>query len=179
MAVKWTLPFKSVGGTSYSVNIYDSSYSGTPLELTGDITPFETAYDIADDPLVPVRISTGNINIINTGTKSEDSIMPTAPKDRFVTLTSNNVTLWQGYIRQEEFTQPWDRAPYQLSFPIMSALGILKGQEIAYSDISGLTRMAEFMRMALSQTGATYNRIIFPAELAATSSSTLDVIFRI
>ena len=176
MAVHWQVQFKSISGTAYVVNIYDSTYSGTPIQLTGAAEPFVTMENDNNDILEPVRFSTGYINIVNTG--SIAGLMPTTPKARFVTLTSGNTILWQGYIKQQQFSQPWDTTPYVLQFPVISALGILD-RKIEKGDVSERARIAEYLRLALSNTGATYDTIVFPADLSASSGASYDVIFRL
>lgn len=176
MAIRWKVPFKSIGGTVYNVNIYDATFSGTATELTGAAHPFVTSEDQNNDPTNPVRISTGYINIINTGDLS--ALFPVAPKDRFVTLTSGDTTLWQGYIKQDQFTQPWDRAPYTVQIPVVSALGILEGCQMEKGDVSDRARIAEYLRLAIVNTGTSYTNVVFPADLGEQSGGPWDVIFR-
>ena len=176
MAIRWKVPFKSIGGTVYNVNIYDASFSGNAANLTGAAHPFVTSEDSSNDPLCPVRTSSGYINIVNTGDLS--ALIPTTPKARFVTLTSGNTTLWQGYIKQEQFTQPWDRTPYTIQIPVVSALGILEGLQMEKGDVSDRARIAEYLRLAINQTGASYNTIVFPADIGAQSGGPWDIIFR-
>lgn len=176
MAVHWQVQFKSISGTDYVVNIYDSTYSGTPVQLIGAAEPFVTSENDNNDILEPVRYSTGYINIVNTDGLS--GLMPTTPKARFVTLTSGNETLWQGYIKQQQFSQPWDTEPYVLQFPIISAIGILD-RKIEKGDVPERARIAEYLRLAFTNTDATYDTIIFPADLSASNGAIYDVIFRL
>lgn len=176
MAIHWKVPFKSIGGTDYVVNIYDSTYTGTPVELTGADEPFFTAENNSNDILEPIRYSTGYINIVNNGEAA--AIAPMSPKARFVTLTSGNTVMWQGYIKQQQFTQPWDSTPYVIQFPIISALGILD-IKVEKGEVAERARIAEYLRLALTKTGATYDYIVFPADLALSSGAAYDVIFRL
>ena len=127
MAIHWRCRFKSIDDTLYSVNIYDATYTGSPVELTGAAAPFETQEDGDEDMLAPVRISTGTLRLINLNTI--DALIPTTPKARPVTLThtEGGITIvdWQGYIQQAQFTQQWTATPYAVELPVVSALGIL------------------------------------------------------
>lgn len=176
MAIHWRVRFKSIGGTDYSVNIHDDSYAGDPVDLIGGAQPFTTSEDHQYDFLMPVRISTGSISVINTGDLS--ALLPMRPKDRFVTLTSGNTILWQGYIQQEQFSQPWDVAPYELTFPVVSALGILDGYQMQKGNVPDIARVAEYLATALTATGATYTTIVFPAEMGIQSGGPWDLLFR-
>lgn len=177
MAIHWRVRFKSIGGTDYSVNIYDETYSGNPVDLKGGARPFETGENYDKNIIMPVRISTGYIKVINTGNLTD--VFPMTPKARYVTLTSGNDTLWQGYIKQEQFTQPWDTTPYEISFPVVSALGILEGNQIEKGDVNELARVAEYLDAAITATGATYTTIVFPAEMGMQSGGPWDLLFRL
>ena len=67
MAIHWKIPFKSITGTAYTLNVYDATYSGSAVTLTAAAAPFVTSEDNSTDILEPVRISTGYINVINRG----------------------------------------------------------------------------------------------------------------
>ena len=41
-AIRWKVPFVSISGTHYEVDIYDEGYSGTPVQLMAGETPFTT-----------------------------------------------------------------------------------------------------------------------------------------
>ena len=176
MAIHWKIPFKSITGTAYTLNVYDATYSGSAVTLTAAATPFVTNEDNSTDILEPVRISTGTINIINRGDLA--GLLPATPKARRVTLTSGNDTLWQGYIKQQQMTQPWQQTPYELQLPVVSALGILDNK-IEKGDVPYRARIAEYLRLAIAATGATYTNIVYPADLKLDADGTWDVFFRL
>lgn len=176
MAIHWRCRFKSLNGTDYSVNIYDATYTGTPVELTGAANPFETVEDNGGDVMTPVRLSTGTLRLVNTN--GLDALIPMTPKARFITLTNGNTTLWQGYIQQSQFTQRWDSTPYELELPVISALGILSGCQIQKGEVAARARIAEYFRQAIANTGATYTNIIFPAEIGMQSGGPWDAFWR-
>ena len=177
MAIHWRCRFKSLNGTDYSINIYDATYSGsTPVELTGAANPFETQEDAGDDVLKPVRTSTGTISLVNINGLND--LIPATPKARYVTLTSGNDTLWQGYIQQAQFTQQWQSVPYVVELPVVSALGILSGPQIEKGEIPSRARIAEYFRQAILKSGGTYTQIVFPAEIGVTANGTWDAFWR-
>ena len=176
MAIHWKIPFKSITGTAYTLNVYDATYSGSAVTLTAAATPFVTNEDNSTDILEPVRISTGTINIINRGDLA--GLLPSTPKARRVTLTSGNDILWQGYIKQQQMTQPWAQTPYELQLPVVSALGILDNK-IEKGDVPYRARIAEYLRLAIAATGATYTNIVYPADLKLDADGTWDVFFRL
>lgn len=181
MAIHWRCRFKSIDDTLYSVNIYDATYTGQPVELTGAAAPFETQEDGDEDMLAPVRISTGTLRLINMNTI--DALIPATPKARPVTLTHTEggatITDWQGYIQQAQFTQQWTATPYEIELPVVSALGILGGVQIVKDELPARNRMAEYFASALAATGHTFDSIVFPAELGMTNAGPWDAFWRV
>ena len=86
-AVRWQVPFVSVSGTKYRVDIYDDtgSWSGVTQLLPGD-QPFVTDEDASDDYFAPVRSQSGTLQVCtkiepqttypNGGTLSLNDILP-------------------------------------------------------------------------------------------------------
>ena len=176
MAIHWKIPFKSITGTAYTLNVYDATYSGSAVTLTAAAAPFVTSEDNSTDILEPVRISTGYINVINRGDLA--GLLPATPKARPVTLTSGNTVLWQGYIKQQQMTQPWAQTPYELQLPVVSALGILDNK-IEKGDVPYRARIAEYLQLAIAATGSTYTNIVYPADLKLDENADWDVFFRL
>lgn len=181
MAIHWRCRFKSIDDTLYSVNIYDATYTGSPVELTGAAAPFETQEDSDEDILAPVRISTGTLRLINLNTI--DALIPTTPKARPVTLThtegGTTIVDWQGYIQQAQFTQQWTATPYEIELPVVSALGILGGVQIVKDELPARNRMAEYFASALAATDHSFDSIVFPAELGMTDAGPWDAFWRV
>ena len=49
MNIKWQIPFVSLSGTAYTINVYDANYSGSPIILEGGAQPFTTDEDGDDE----------------------------------------------------------------------------------------------------------------------------------
>ena len=180
MAIHWRCDFKGINETLYSINIYDATYSGTPVELTGAAGVFETIESSDKDIHRAVRLTTGTIRLVNTN--GIDAIIPPTPKARFVTLTheenSTTVVDWQGYIQQSQFTQQWTATPYIVELPVISALSILSGYQMQKDEIDPRARIAEYFRQALAATGGTYSKIVFPAEIGMSTDGPWDAFWR-
>ena len=64
-AIRWQIPFVSVGGTHYRIDIYDEqdgSWSGVQTLIGGE-TPFATSEDDSDDYFAPIRTQSGTIEV--------------------------------------------------------------------------------------------------------------------
>lgn len=132
MAVHWQIPFKSLrSGTDYTVNIYDSSFSGTPVQLIGAANPFYVREDDNDDMFTPVRTQSGYIRIVDTGSVKWTDIIPTTATSRPVTLTTGNSVLWQGFMQPRTFSGELYGNPQEREFPICCPLSILDAFDVS------------------------------------------------
>lgn len=188
MAIHWKVPFVTRKGTTMSVNIYDDTYSGTPLTLWGAAVPFQTREEKSDDVLKPTRLSTGYIRIMTGQTQDgadfdASLLFPPTPMARPVTLTKADGTLiWQGFIRQESFTQDWLPDPEELELPICSALSMLGGIQITEAALSsylsnGRARFKDLLYLALQQlpSPVSYYYVYYPQDVS--QSGTFDQTF--
>ncbi len=94
MAIHWQIPFKSLrSGTVYTVNIYDASYSGSPIPLKGGAQPCVTQEDDDEDFFANIRTQSGYIRIVDDGkdangnTFNWKTFVPSTDTDRPVTIT--------------------------------------------------------------------------------------------
>lgn len=144
MAIHWQIPFKSLlKGTDYTVNIYDSTYSGEPIILKGGAQPFTTQEDENDDMFTPVRTQSGYLRIVDDGkdangdtlSASDDwkAMMPSIDTDRPVTLTdSNGTVVWQGFMQAQNFSGVLYGNPQEREFPVQCVLTVTQGTDINY-----------------------------------------------
>lgn len=130
MAIHWQIQFKSFTGASRCVNIYDNTYSGDPVQLTGAANPFKTSEDDDLDYYAPIRTQSGYISIIAENNTILDDLMATKSTDRPVTLTEGNYVLWFGFLHCELYSQPWEAPPYVVQIPIISAVAAYQGVEV-------------------------------------------------
>ena len=130
--IGWSVSFKDIGNTPYVVYIYKSpgSSSGTIIPLTPSKEPFMTQEEYGDNVFQPVRIQTGYIRIVTSDTTLMEQLMPSSPTDRLVrvfrTVNNTQECVWQGYIQQQAFTQHYDEYRWQIEFPVVSLLGVMK-----------------------------------------------------
>ena len=144
MAIHWQIPFKSLlKGTDYTVNIYDSTYSGEPIILKGGAQPFTTQEDDNDDMFTPIRTQSGYLRIVDDGkdangnplSASDDwkSMVPSIDTDRPVTLTeSNGAVVWQGFMQAQNFSGVLYGNPQEREFPVQCVLTVTQGTDINY-----------------------------------------------
>ena len=132
-AVRWQIPFKSVGGTSYRIDIYDEGFSGTPVQLTGAQNVFTTNEDTDADFFAPVRTQSGIIRIVNQGAALMEQLLPTDAMSRpvrLVNLSNSNSIDWQGFLSPQAYDQRYVGFPVELELPVVSVLGAMGSIEL-------------------------------------------------
>ena len=140
MAIHWQIKFKSLrNDTLYTVNIYDASFSGTPIQLKGGAQPFTTQESDDDDMFIPIRTHTGYLRIVDDGKDADGNawnwktLLPSTDTDRPVTLTDGNgAVVWQGFMQSQNFGGVLYGNPQEREFPIQCPLAVLEGTDINY-----------------------------------------------
>lgn len=127
--------------TLYTVNIYDSTYSGSPVQLTGAAQPFTTDEDDDDDFFAPVRTQSGYIRIVDTGKDNEGNtfnwrdMIPATDTDRPVTLTNESGdVLWCGSMQPQNFGAALYETPQEREFPVQCVLSLMQGVNIDHTE---------------------------------------------
>lgn len=158
MNIKWQVKFKSLrAGTDYTVNIYDSIYTGNPIVLKGGAEPFSTEEDADEDPFIPVRIQTGYLRIVDDGYAADGTspfdwkeLAPSTDHSRPVTLTtSGGSVVWQGFLQAQDFNGTLYGNPQEREFPVHCALSILNSQQPSISNIE-LRNFAYVLNLAVA-----------------------------
>lgn len=146
--IRWQIPFVSVQGVHYRIDIYDDG-TFTPVQLTAGPTPFTTEEDASDDFFCPVRVQTGTVQICTQlpsgGMISIDDLLPKDNVSRPLILVNednSNAIEWQGFLSCEAYSQNYIGIPQILDLPIISVLEAMKSMELSYywfDQVSGAT----------------------------------------
>lgn len=137
--IHWQVPFQSLGGINYTVNIYEWAYSGSVVTLKGGPEPFVTQEDNDDNIFRPVRRQTGYLRVVLTGAEVGymEQLQPANNTEKLVRLThtENNATIidWQGFMQTRVFSQPWEASTHLVEFPLNSMLASLEHKRVASS----------------------------------------------
>ena len=140
MAIHWKIPFKSLRTqTTYTVNVYDASFSGTAITMKGAAQPFVTEEDADEDMFMPVRTQTGYLRVVDDGKDASGNVLsaansvkamiPTKDTDRLVTVTttsgSTTTIHWIGYMQAQNFSGNMYETPQEREFPVQCLLSVL------------------------------------------------------
>lgn len=131
---RYYIPFFDIDGNEWRISIQDPTDSYEPIELTGASNPIEW-FGVGDEDQTNVVLgSTGTLRLVcQQGQESYfaiGAIFPEVINDRRVVVTrkfvqggqTNWYTIWQGFIKPEQYTQEWDSAPFEVELPLVSAI---------------------------------------------------------
>ena len=154
--VKWRASFKSLNGTSCTIDIYQNDWPShiDPIYVTAAADPFYFEEDDDNDLLNDVlRYRTGYIRLVkqfDSGIYSLDDIYPTEAFDRYVEVKYGNTVVFNGYIQAQDFSDELVSVPRIIELPVISPLGLLD-QKIFASIVPPTSKtLGELLNTALS-----------------------------
>jgi len=168
MATRWTTTFKSRGGVTCLVKIYDPDFPSTasPMAVTAATDPFSYQEEDSQDLLNDVmRYRTGYLRIVDDDTEGYKQIADIYPQkafDRYVEVYYDGVLSFTGYIQVTDFDDEQVPQPRVLEFPITSPLGLFDKKtfsNIAYTPPEMAT-LGQMLTRALQSFN--YERVYFP-----------------
>lgn len=168
--------FASVAGVKYILQIYDATASAaTPTELTAAASPFATNEDADDDLYMPVRAQSGYIRFLITAGQAAANIVadinPPTSTSRPVVLCLRNAdgtagtVEWMGFLTGEQYSRPWDPAPYEVEIPVTSVMGCMAAVDFTQSE--GYTSLRSACEAVASYVPGGSMPIVFPSSIDA------------
>ena len=144
-AIKWHIPFASLSGTLYRIDIYAEGYSGDPIQLTAGESPFVTEEDSSEDFFAPIRTQTGTLTVCTHDEDGNvlitlDDILPANNISRPVRLVNvgTGAIEWQGFLSCEAYDQDYTSIPQNLQLPVIGVLEAMASVQLDPTRTSGL-----------------------------------------
>lgn len=130
---RWTIPFKSLNGTTCTINIYQRGYTGSEVTELSDATtlgqgtdePFFYEEDNDQDLLNVIRTKTGYINLVEHEFGALSELYPATSHDHYVEFLYGSALKFTGFIRATAYENSWQAGPREISLPVVSPLGLL------------------------------------------------------
>jgi hypothetical protein len=166
---KWAIPFKSLKGVNCHIDIYKRGYTGsTVTTLSPNVSgspgcaaaqPFYWEEDDDENLLEVIRVKTGYINLVETIRDGLSDLYPSTNTEHFVEVTYGSSLVFTGFMQAQTFENDWAPAPRELSFPIISPLGIMEG--FTFNTINPPTRVtfATLFREIISGSDGAYSYV--------------------
>lgn len=166
---RWTIPFVSLKNVSCRVDIYKRGYTGsTVTTLASNVSgapgcaaaqPFYWEEDDDESLLEVIRVKTGYINLVETTRDGLADLYPSTNTEHFVEVYYGSDLVFTGFMQAQTFENEWGPAPRELSFPVISPLGIMDG--FTFNTINPPTRVtfATLFREIISGSNGAYNYV--------------------
>lgn len=119
------MEFVSLHGNVCRVDVLTRDYTGDAMTLIGAAEPFVTEEDDSTNLLDYVRFTSGNLNVVEEEFGDLDELFPVDDFEHFVEFTVNGALQFTGFIQAVQYDNDWNRGPRELSFPVMSPLGLI------------------------------------------------------
>lgn len=161
MGLRYRIPFRDSENNSYEVKIFRDDYNGEVKELTGATSCFVVSGTDEDFVYTPVRTSSATINVLDSDLLLD--LYSINNQYAAVKLTMNGALEWTGYIKPEQFTQPYVPTVEAISVECVCALSTLEHMEYKeLNPIYGTTTLWNLMKYLISSAKGGYNAVYMP-----------------
>lgn len=155
--IRWQIPFVSIGGTHYRIDIYDEG-TFTPVTLNGGTNPFTTSEDDSDNYFEPIRTQSGTIEVCTIMPDGNyitlDDLLPAnniARPVRLINRDNSDAIEWQGFLSCEAYDQDYTSIPQIIQLPVISVLEAMASVGVSISRMTGLERINKIIYNALHE----------------------------
>ena len=149
--MSWRINFKDIQGRNIRIDISKAgeSASNVPTVLTASSEPLVTEIDRDEDMMMPSRLSSGYISVINEGNLS--GLMPTNDTEHSVKIYSDGELAWQGYMQSENYGRDMYLDKEEAKFAISDALSSLGAVDMEDMDAFNMQNMASYIAESIGK----------------------------
>ena len=174
MGLRYRIPFKDSDNKAYEVLVYRDGYTGEVKELTGAPSCFVVSGTDEDFMYVPVRTSTATISVLDSDLLLD--LYSINNQYARVLLYREGVLEWTGYIKPEQFTQPYVPTVETISVECVCALATLEHIEYKTQNESGYITVMDLLRYLIRSTNGGYNGVYVPCVYGVNAVVTRNVL---
>lgn len=174
MGLRYSIPFKDYKNNSYVVEVHRKDYEGVVTELTGAVSCFVVSGTDEDFVYTPIRTSTATIHVLD----SELLLDLYSINNQYapVRLYKNGVLEWTGYIKPEQFTQPYVPTQQDISVECVSAVATLEKIEYKVQTDNGYINIFDLLKYLIRSAKGGYKGVYIPFVYGSTSSMNTNVL---
>ncbi|WP_432714794.1 hypothetical protein [Pedobacter sp.] len=130
--IKYKCAFGSIKGNKYKIYILKKDYNSAQIDMRMGGTPVEINYtNNSENKFEIIRGSECILNIFSEYDGQFTEIMTADAKEFQVQIWKNDTLHWQGYVIQDNYSEPFVSAPYLISLRATDGLGDLKLMDFA------------------------------------------------
>ena len=168
------IPFADSKKNLYEVRIYREDYYDEPEELTGATSCFVVSGTDEDFMYHPVRTSTATISVLESDLLLD--LYSINNQYAAVKLLKNEVLEWTGYIKPEQFTQPFVPTAQSVSVECVCAIATLEHIEYETQTESGYITLWNLMKYLISSAKGGYRGVYIPHVYGASNEMSGNVL---
>lgn len=124
--IKYKGQFKTSVGHTIMVNILKKDYNSAQIDLRFSGVPVTVNYLGNEEKYDIIRGSECVLELLSENNQQYQEIMISDAFDFQVQVFKNNILIWQGYVIQDNYSEPFQAAPYVVSIRATDGLGNLK-----------------------------------------------------
>lgn len=166
----YTLPFQSIKGIDYIVEIQKENYTGRSIELKGSgDAPFSVELADEDFLYTPSRFSTATIRVV--GNDYLQSLYSTGYQQYRVNFKQGGRVVWTGFITPELYTQDYTSTLFDLEIQCVSAMSAL--EYIKYKEIGekrAFVSLWDLLKKCVTESRGSYSSVYVPHVYAASAA---------
>ena len=167
----YIIPFTSIDGHKYEVEIQKDGYTGDVISLTasGD-EPFTVSIDDERFVYTPTRLSTATIRI--AGNDYLQQLFSVNYQQYRVTLLRDGVPVWCGFTKPELYTQDYVSELFVLEIECVSAMSVLEFIDYTIEGKSkGFVSLWRLLQRCISIASGRYNFVYIPHVYASSKEA--------
>lgn len=158
----YTLPFRSIDGRDYRVEIERDGFTGEAVELKGQSSPFTV--EIGDEEFVytPTRFSTATLHLF--GSDYLQDLFSTDYRAHRVTLYEDDAVVWCGFVTPELYTQDYRNVKFELDMECCSAMSVLEYVEYStvQEGLKSVVSLWNLLRRCIEESRGRYTAVYVP-----------------
>lgn len=160
MGLRYRIPFKDINNNSYEVQIYREDYTGETTELTGATSCFVVSGTDEDFMYHPVRTSSATLSVLDSDLLLD--LYSINNQYAPVKLLKNGSLEWTGYIKPEQYTQPYSSSPQNIGVECVCSLSTLEYIEYKQMSVLGSVTMWQLLKHLINNTKGGYKGVYIP-----------------
>ena len=160
MGLRYKVQFADSNKNIYTVEIYREGYTGDVKELTGAASCFVVSGKDDDFMYVPLRPSTATLTVLESDLLLD--LYSINNQYAPVKLYKNEVLEWTGYIKPEQFTQPYVPTVEAISVECVCAISTLEYINYEVQTETGYISAWELLRYLIGKCSGGYRAVYIP-----------------
>lgn len=172
MGLRYRIPFRDFNNTAYVVEVYRGDYTGESTELVGAPSCFVVSGEDEDFIYTPVRATTATLSVKDSGLLLD--LYSINNQYAPVKLYREGVLEWTGFVKPEQFTQPYVPTAENISVDCVGALATLEHIEYKQLDyLSGVVTMWNLIKHLVTRCNGGFRGVCLPWVYGSNSGNVL------